>query len=1034
MNIRTKISFSKRKFAIFSSILVVFSLFLAGAFPRNRGASIHAEEGGRVFPGGGIGTSDPINYSIAPANLTGIVIDAGVPLDKGLNASMMGFVSEWEYQFDRSLQIHVVDAGLPLGGLPNETAAEAIFNGSLFWWNASFILQGQCTPAISMVNRSEGSLDSLLVEWYNSSMGRGFLMDAGCFDTMQRFTAYHAIILNHGSWWHGQVSNQMRLNIQFNGIGWRQSLSSVESFFKTAVGRQINCIEISRSPLDEISNITLPGFDNHWTAELLAERDAHLSWLGSVTYLAAQYHLKIFLSTDELVMTEPMYDWLNHELDYDGPYYGAEESKRFPDSIKDEAEGAGSPVWTLLEAKYDSLVSILNDTLNATSKAGFGGFKFRIDDISLKNWQGQEVYHKVSFMHTVGTLGRFLNITTAAAATIDAEVVQRTWMLQETENPFNNADVCKQMLDPINATNLILRTKETWNDHWLNHPANPTLGVSHHRWIIGFAVQAITPYYRGFLYDWYAENGTRYNNSGTMVGWWENPNIVGYDSYTITGNKWRTLASSIATEDATVFYLVQHTFNETIRANESVREYLHKVGLFDQGVVENISQIFNLSTEAFRQLFFMKAWSTSGKFRGDVVNGGSDLKFDPVRFNMFYRTLPGYGGMNGVQYTIDEGYNGSKVTHDMADLCPDGYPGYGTLNTSANFIDGTVMTNSTNLTEVLGYFRGHIRAYAAFADMFAEWRAWHIAYYHWLYTWDPASFRLAERARMQVIATHEYFQATYTPAGWGFVYGFNDYSAWNGLVGHSSAARDCLAWVLVASILIFIAMIYSYNWRKSGSAVEPIKVVLGASNWRKRDRDVEFIAPVNESRSAKQITKWIIGTFGIPAGMALGWILLFEGVFAWRLHLLAMPFIMILPGLGIGARIGSGVTQLARRDSRTRLVPAMRSLHASGISMFWQWLCLTVMGLVFLTGGSFIVLLALWSPALITLLVVIFSCAFLAPWTFLRNLKYTGPAHWIASFFIILGCMVAMVLLISLVGGGPASVIEDFIVQLETIA
>jgi hypothetical protein len=39
------------------------------------------------------------------------------------------------------------------------------------------------------VNRSAGSQDTLLAPWQNGSIGTGWVMDAGCFDTMQRFTA-----------------------------------------------------------------------------------------------------------------------------------------------------------------------------------------------------------------------------------------------------------------------------------------------------------------------------------------------------------------------------------------------------------------------------------------------------------------------------------------------------------------------------------------------------------------------------------------------------------------------------------------------------------------------------------------------------------------------------------------------------------------------------------------------------------------------------------------------------------------------------
>ena len=948
----------------------------------------------------------------APENLTGLVIDAGVLPDKGLNAAISGFQSEWQYQFSRVLPIITINASKSLGGLSNITIARTTFNGTLFWWNASKVLSTMADNPLPIVNRSANSQDTLLAPWRNGT-ATGWVMDAGCNDTMQRFTAYQSIVLNRFENWTSAFK-KMRFSIQLDSMGWMTPLPSVESTFSLFVAREISCVELPAAPLNEIANISLPGFNNGWSAADISQRASYLDWLASVLQLAAQFHVRVFLSSDELVMTQPMYDWLNTQLGYSGSAYGAEDSQQFPASVYDKAISPDSPVWILLAAKYQAVIDAVKTILNSTNTGAFGGLKFRIDDISDKNWQGQDVYKKVSFMHTVATLGKFINITTAAAAEVNAWVIQRMWMLGDAQSPFNNATLCHQMLDPIKATNLILRTKETWNDHWLNSPANPTIGISHHPWIIGFAVNSVLPYYRGFLYDWYSENGTKYNyGNGTLVGWWDNPNIIGYDSILSTWASWQTLASQYAMSYATIFYLVQHSYNASIRAGESLKTYFAKVGITSAPILQNLTRIFQLSVEAFRQLFFMKAWSSSGTFRGDVVNDGNDLKFDPVNFNKFYLTLPNYGGMPGVDYTLQEGYNGSATAKQMADLCPDSYPGYGKLDDSPAFVFNASSVDSANLTSVLGYFRENMRAYAAFADLFADWRAWHVEEYNWLYTWDPGSYQAAEQARASVIAKHQAYQQKYTPKGWGFIYTYSQLEgSWMVLVGNAGIVRSDLAWAIVCAILVWIAAIYAYR-TKGASYKDHLLAMLGASRWRKRDSSTIFVSP------REYPARWLAGTVGVPAGVILGWIAMFGGLFAWQELALSMPFFVLLSGYTIGVRAGAAISQgIGKRD--------WRSMHALGVAMMWQWVLLVLFSLLFLAAGSIMPLLAIDSSGFYMLAGITLGCSILGIWSFMRNIVYKNKRHAIATFFIIVGCIAASVYLLSLVAGGIGNIIDNF--------
>jgi hypothetical protein len=354
----------------------------------------------------------------------------------------------------------------------------------------------------------------------------------------------------------------------------------------------------------------------------------------------------------------------------------------------------------------------------------------------------------------------------------------------------------------------------------------------------------------------------------------------------------------------------------------------------------------------------------------------------------------------------------------MASLCPDSYPGFGTMNDSPDYVFDAGSVDASNLTSVLGYFRENMRAYAAFADLFAAWRAWHVAYYDWQYTWDMDSYQVAEQARKDIIAKHQAFQAKYTPKGWGFIYTYKALEgSWMVLVGNADTIRLDLIWAFVFAILVGIAGAYSY-WHKGVNYKDHLYPMLGRTNWRKRDESTILITP------RQNLSKWIAGSIGVPAGVTIGWIAAFGGLFAWNELALSIPFFVLIGGYNIGSYTGAAISQaIGKRD--------WRSMHALGIVMQWQWSLLVIFSIVFMEGGSIMPLLATGSNGFYLYAGITLGCFIFGIWSFMRNIVYKNKGHAIGTFFIILGCIAAAVFLLGLAAGGIENVVNNFLFRLE---
>jgi hypothetical protein len=107
------------------------------------------------------------------------------------------------------------------------------------------------------------------------------------------------------------------------------------------------------------------------------------------------------------------------------------------------------------------------------------------------------------------------------------------------------------------------------------------------------------------------------------------------------------------------------------------------------------------------------------------------------------------------------------------------------------------------------------------------------------------------------------------------------------------------------------------------------------------------------------------------------------------------------------------------------------------MAIIWIGLCL-VAGTIFAVtptiGGSIVVILGTSSTGFYMLLGTILACSVLGIWSFMRNIVYKGKAHAFASFWIILGCIVACVYVAGLFASGIENVIDAFLNRLDHLS
>ncbi|MHA1849471.1 MAG: hypothetical protein ACTSYS_03985 [Promethearchaeota archaeon] len=743
---------------------------------------------------------DPFTGEIldAPANLTAIVASAQELEFKGLNISIDWFRSEWGRIFNSEndsepLRLIEANMSLPNGGL--NSSERDLLNNSLLIGNAKELI-GFSWPA------PENKTQILLVPWKNSTFGNGWALYAGSEVQTSRAVAFYGSILSKFDAWNS--SGIEKLNPRFSyligttyyatglseagAFEWESALNNYEDALKQLVRRCFTGMT-AFTMFEQISNISLPGYTMSATDEEEHAKiyNSSISALKAYLDLAADYGLKLYLYTDELVLTQDQYNWLMSNLNYSGEALKSD----YPAHLHPDAPG----LWTFIQAKYDAIVDSISTILTPHNKDAFGGFYFRTDDL----------YNPYPYKYSVFTTNqgfqRLINITCDAAARLNATAIHRVWRLGEHESVFNNATIAREILDPIQADNLVLRCKETWNDHWYNHPPNPVIGVSHHKWIIGWYTGAAMPDYKGSFYDKFFSEAK----------WESNPNIIGHDLPPLSYSSFKRL-DYMPFLSANNHYLFMRMFYGEINGNQTLRRYFHQVGIGNETIIETLTGIFNKVHDAFRLISFWQAWASSGKFTGDVLNGGNTMLFEPGRFNKFYKAVR--TSNYSIEYTIQEAYDGLELAEQAFNEFPSSYNGVPFPSLENGYLDPERASSSDNVTEQLQTLRGNLRQFRDFARIFAPYRAWHLMYYHWGETGSLVSWWRSEQYRNEVLDAYKNYMLVWGYTSYWYQVNFRQFGEyWLPLVGKTNDMRIGLLFVGIGLFAGAILMLYLYSSR-----------------------------------------------------------------------------------------------------------------------------------------------------------------------------------------------------------------------------
>ncbi|MHA1734075.1 MAG: hypothetical protein ACTSU5_19205 [Promethearchaeota archaeon] len=980
----------------------------------------------RPEPGGT--TLDPINE--APANLTAIVVSTGEIEDKAMNTSVQWFRDDWSRIFGASggLPLVVVDLNQSGGGL--DAGNKSLVNGSL-------VVGAAC----GLFNYSwpvPGGEDAYVVTpWENSTYGHGWAVYGGSVPASVRVLSFRASTLSKYDAWGGTENRDPRLSYLIGGApgsigegatgGWEATIKSFEDNLKVLTRRCYTGFVLS-AQFETFSNISLPGYEEPGHADLYADNLARLS-----AYIdqAARYHLKLYLNTDELVLTQAQRDWLLANLNYSGVALKGD----YPPHLHGDAPG----LWTFLQAKYDAVVDSLALILNDTNREGFGGFYFRTDDLS------NPYPYKYAVLSTTDAFGHFINLTTAAAARLNATVIQRMWRLGEGENAFNNATIARELLDPINATNLVLRCKETWNDHWYDHPPNPVIGVSHHPWIIGWYAGAAMPDYKGgYFEDFFRE-----------TGWLDNPNVVGYDFPGLASASFDRLDHQPFVS-ANHHYLFVKAYYPSLDGNQTLELYFHQVGVADAGVIERLTAIFNKAHEAFRLLSFWQAWASTGKFKGDVLNGGNTVLFSPGRFNMFFEAVR--ASNYTIEFTITEGYNGCALAVEAFDEFPIAYGGEPLPAIRPGYLDPEYASDASNITEQLLALRGNFRQFADFARIFAAYRAWFLTFYLWGETWNPSSWWRSEKYREETLAAYREYQETWGDTSYWYQVNFREFGEfWIPIVGNTNLIRLSLLVAVGILALGTAAFQGAYGTagsrRERGSLAELLLGKLGRKLTESRGSEGDLRGPGQSEAVPAQLVvpgdtlRLILGALVVPAFVTTYYYFTFLALSNCLIPLFAALVGFAVLSLFVGTWLaqlvfcrGGGGHDLHQQAGekgegeaqgnwgRARLLGALypTGLVYPGVLLFAvPFVALMFVGGIFVVTASDLAIVVLGASLGVG---GVYSAAL-----FLRNQPNLGRQRSFLLVLVAASLSVATFIALTLPWGGPASLVDEMLAQVGGI-
>jgi hypothetical protein len=855
-----------------------------------------------------------IDYSLAPANLTAIAVEKNFLKIPVINITSAYFQTQWERIFKKTLPILSLDSDQNQFGL-NATDF-ALINGSLL-----------IGTTIDLINASwitpTADNETIIMYWSNLTYGTGWAIYGGSIEATKQALTFHANTLDTIEHWF--ITERVTPRFPFLLGNYRSFNDALNmdpqvaclDFENTLIGlvqKSFSAVQMFIQ-FEDLANISLNGYEepNH------NERYRNAtSLLQSFFDIAANYSIEIYLYTDEVVFTQAQFNWVMSNLQYDGPSDDCTENE-----LPNHLSGAAPGFWQFLEAKYNALVETLSILVNPQNKAGFGGFYFRTDDLA------NPYPYKFSLFRNDTSFSRFINITVAAAKSLNATVIQRMWRLGGEENVFNNATLAKRLLDPIQADNLILRCKETWNDHWYGHPPNPVIGVSHHKWIIGWYTGAAMPDYKGPFFDMLFTEGN----------WQDNPNVIGYDFGTLAYASFERFDYQ-PFFSANNHHLYLKRWNGKLMGNDTLRKYLHQVGFIDESTVDQLIIVFNLCHYAFKELSFWEAWTSTGKFTGDILNGGNTIVFEPGRFNNFYKKFQTSGFTN--KEIIEEGFRAMRNAELAFSLLPSGVPGFGEMPfITKKYLDPEYATaDPENMTLQLMTLRGNLRQFQDLAQIFANYKAWHISYYEWTFTGSLRAYLESEGYRKHTMSLYNAYQEIWGDSHFWYKTDFRTMrDFWIPTVGELDSIRIQLIFPLICILLLAGCLLILYR----PSMLKSIQLKVFRRNKKINNNPfIEWPSP------AIQFTLLFFNYIIIPILLALAYWGIFNAV-GNNLYPL-FPHLMWIVGLSIGLGYSMSILITSLLNSKDKDI-LEKNLLLCGALSWGSVLILSVLFIIFMMGG-----------------------------------------------------------------------------------
>jgi hypothetical protein len=432
------------------------------------------------------------------------------------------------------------------------------------------------------------------------------------------------------------------------------------------------------------------------------------------------------------------------------------------------------------------------------------------------------------------------------------------------------------------------------------------------------------------------------------------------------------------------------------------------------------------------------AWSTSGKFTGDILNGGNSVLFEPGRFNQFYSAVR--ESQYNIEYTINEGYLGRDIAISALNKFPTSFEGKNLPTLTENYLDPEYASDPTNMTEILLTLRGNIRQFADFSRIFAPYRAWHLTFYYWGETGSLMSWIRSEKYRNEILAEYTRYMEIWGNTHFWYQVDFDSFEDfWLPLVGETQHMRyllliNCILLLGGIALFIFIFRKPTNNKIKNlilGNRMANFTINIKLHSKKRRVHeeitqktpnitvDIDFYDPINKMR--------LISSMVILPIICLSHYILFFNAIVMNLYPEIIVFAFLLGSFELAVPVSIVIANLPFKDKRKLVNKGL----LSGITYFGfllsqiPWLIIITMGGIFVFTAGKILLIFLLSSLLLGLIHSYFSL--------LRNLEFRGIMKPIGFTLLLLLFAIGIFSLLTLSGGGPIEMINLLIERIESL-